>query len=204
MRRLGSLSALVVSGAAAPGCAIRARRGYAGAVLLSARCRLTLPPAHYDWTGFYFGGHVGARPAGRPVSQAPGTRLTALNRLNQAQSRRLIGGAPGRHQLRIRARGDRRRRRRGPPPTFQRHRSYVTDAQSGASARTDVRTAWRRDRPHRLCRQRCAVYVKGGGAWMNANYTQDDSGARRAGVDRRNQSATPATATPRAAASNTA
>jgi outer membrane immunogenic protein len=92
MRRSG-LVALVVSGAAALAASSAHAADMAAPSYYPPAAVLTLPPAHYDWTGFYLGGNVGAGLLDDLVSQAPGTPLTLLTGSTRVNPVGLIGGA---------------------------------------------------------------------------------------------------------------
>jgi outer membrane immunogenic protein len=54
---------------------------------------VTLPPAHYDWTGIYFGGHVGAGLLSDTVTQAAGPAPATLSSTTDLGPVGIVGGA---------------------------------------------------------------------------------------------------------------
>jgi outer membrane immunogenic protein len=54
---------------------------------------VTLPPAHYDWTGIYFGGHVGAGLLSDTVTQAAGPATATVTGTTDIGPVGIVGGA---------------------------------------------------------------------------------------------------------------
>jgi outer membrane immunogenic protein len=171
MRRSG-LVALVVSGAAALAASSAHAADMAAPSYYPPAAVLTLPPAHYDWTGFYLGGNVGAGLLDDLVSQAPGTPVTALTGSTRVNPVGLIGGAQAGINYEF------------APVVIGAEVSWSASNISGSATVPTAAGAFERatDNPQWLgavtgrigyAANDVLVYVKGGGARMNVNYTQD-------------------------------
>ena len=147
----------------------------AGAVLLSARCRLTLPPAHYDWTGIYLGGNVGAGLLDDLVSQGArhagdhADRPTRVIRSASSAARRSASITNSRPWWSA-------PRRPGRASNISGSATVPTDSGRVRAQRRDTSAPlWLATATGRIgyAANDVLFYAKGGGAWMNVEYTQD-------------------------------
>jgi outer membrane immunogenic protein len=131
-----------------------------------------MAPAVYDWTGIYFGGHVGAGLLKDNVNQLPGATVV-LSGNTSVSPVGLIGGA----QLGVNF--------EAASWVFGAEASWTDSAITG-SANTTTVPATGQERATEAPMWIAAatghlgyafntllVYAKGGGAYMNVNYTQD-------------------------------
>ncbi len=141
-------------------------------------------PALYDWTGLYLGGNIGAGLLNDTFSQCGISGRARddpwiIGNITNNPAGSLVGGRPGRLQLRIRALGDRSRRRCG------RRRQHIgaTNSVGDDCTGTGVLFENLNLEPDQLdCGAATGrvgyahadswlFYVKGGGDWMNASAT---------------------------------
>jgi outer membrane immunogenic protein len=130
------------------------------------------PPAHYNWSGLYFGGHLGVGMVRDVVTDTTTTALLAAGTKTNVSPYALIGGPQAGLNLQF-----------GPAVVGVEGTwtsSYLTDNQTVATlvagTQEESRTAphWYATATGKLgfAANDWLFYAKGGGAWMHVDYTQ--------------------------------
>ena len=167
-----------------------------------------MPPAIYNWTGFYLGGNVGAGLLSDNITptDTADRGCSRRHRRYHPSIRRSRRRRPGRRRLPILVRGwsalegviERLRSSTVQNTQTRRGRRYARSAMTSEPNGLPPRPGASATPPTTLL-----FYVKGGGAWMHVELHPGHSD-RPASPPPRNPSATPAPASPPASASNTA
>jgi outer membrane immunogenic protein len=130
------------------------------------------PPAHYNWSGFYFGGHIGAGMERDVVTDTTTTALLNIGTTTNVSPYALIGGPQAGINLQF------------GPVVVGAEGTWTSSALSDNQVTATLVAATQeesRSAPHWYATATgklgfavndLLLYAKGGGAWMHADFTQ--------------------------------